>query len=602
LIDSSIRISKKAYRYVFLVQNRNYWNACPFEYDKSKDIVLSFDFAVVNMVKLAGGEAQYIDHIVSSEILEKYNYKTYEFFAAWHYNIAKDDIFSYQGIEIGSAFRIEIWNDITFYVRIFVNVYELFKRIKYELIYIGIDDHVVADIFESLNITTIKWSNNEDKQAVEYYFPIFNWMEESLHPNNIKHNVKGVILKIFSKIFNIIDKFKYKIKKMKYVYIERYHPTNDIISELKKANNIRMIRSDFNSIADMFSGAHLPVYVSCGDAHHNYQAKKILEKFETEKCAALFVDDIDISKDIYKLIIKRISPLIAKSLKIVDIIIKVFSSRQLDLMVTFSSIGVINRLMINYCKNNNIPIYMIINGLLANSFLDEAKEGTWINSYSKSIKKNYFKGMDNIVCLGDPRMDKYSNCHRERPIDYSKPTIGIGASGFTNVDLNCYLSIEFEFLNDIMKSCQRLKKMGKDMDIIIKIRSNGYIQQYKHFLDEYFPDMSVNLVDAVPIQEVYAKVDFFISIYSQTLFEASHLGIPVLYYKNDTQFFHPPFDGDSELVTAFTLEDLVSKIEAFYNRDKIYDAFKREEIMEKYIGTIDGQNLKRNMDFIYSLM
>ena len=114
--------------------------------------------------------------------------------------------------------------------------------------------------------------------------------------------------------------------------------------------------------------------------------------------------------------------------------------------------------------------------------------------------------------------------------------------------------------------------------------------------------MSVSLFDSIPINQIYERVDFFISIYSQSLFEASCLGIPVLYYKNDTQYFQPPFDGESEIVTGFTPDDLISKIEAFYNRDAIYDSFKEKKIMGKYIGPLDGQNLKRNMDFIYSLM
>ena len=564
--------------------------------------MLSFDFAVINMVKSAGGDAQYIDHIVSSDILEKYNYKTYDFFASWHYNAAKEDIFSYRGIEVGSAFRIEIWNDITYYVRLYVNLHELFKRIRYEAIYSGIEDPIVTNIIESINITTVKWSKSEEKQAVEYYFPIFKWMDESLYPNHFRYKVKVFILRIFGRAFGLIEKLKNLIEKKKYVYIERYHPTNDIIAELKEARIIRMVRSNFNGIADMFSGTHLPIYVSSDNYNQNSQTKKIVEKFEEEKCATLFVDDKDISNEIYKLIIIRILPLISKYINMADIILKYFSRRQLRLMIAFSSIGVVNRLMINYCKKNNIPIFLIINGLLLNSFLDEAKGGTFINSYSDSIRKNYFKGMGNIVCLGDPRMDKYSMCRSERLTDYSKPTIGIGASGFTNVDLNCYLAIEFEFLNDLMKAFKILRENGKDMNIIIKVRPNGYINQYRSFLEEYYPDIPVSIFDYIPMKDVYEKADFFISIYSQALFEASCFGMPVLYYKNDTQYFHPPFDGESEIVTAFTPEDLIKKIEAFYHRDKIYDTFKRKEIMEKYVGPLDGQNLKRNMDFIYSLV
>jgi len=602
LQDNSLRISKRAYRNIFFVQNRDYWFACPFDYDKDQDIVLSFDFAVVHLVRLAGGEAQYIDHVVDTGILEEYNYKTYKFFASWHYNKAKEDIFRYRGIEIGSAFRIEIWNDITFYVRIVANIHAFLSRIQYDNIYSGIDNVTVHDVFRFLKLKAINWTKKENSNTCEYYFPIHQWMEEKLHPSNFKYKLKISVIKLFFVLSDFVKLFGRKAKMKKNVYVERYYPTDAIISEFKKENNIRMVRSDFNSITDMFSGLHLPVFVDAGDAKHAFQAKRMLEKFEREKSAVMFFDNLDISKELFALIIKRISPLLAKHLTITDLIINYFRKNELNLMITYSSIGVVNRLVINYCKKSNIPIYMVINGLLANSFLDEAKQGTWINSYGDSVKSHYFRDMDNIVCLGDPRMDKYSYCQKERRTDYAKPIIGIGASGFTNVDLNCYLAIEFEFLKDVLNACQSLKKAGREMDIVIKIRSNGYIQQYRNFLDEYFPDMSVRLFENAPMKEFLEEVDFFISIYSQTLFEASCLGIPVLYYKNDTQIFHPPFDGKSELVTAFSQEDLVRKIEAFYNSDAMYDAFKEKANMEKYIGPLDGQNLKRNMDFIYSLM
>lgn len=595
-----MRISNRAYRHVFLVQNRDYWQACPFEYDKEKDLVLSFDFVVVNMVKAAGGQAQYIDHIVSSEIMERYNYKTYEFFAAWYYNAAKQDIFSYRGIDVGSAFRIEIWNDITFYVRIFINLHELLKRIKYEKIYIGVDNPTVINVFQFLSITTIKWSNHKDENAVEYYFPIFRWMDEALHPTDIRYKIRVFVLRVFDKMFSLIAKLKNQAKIGKHIYVEWYHPTKDIISELKKANNIKIVRSDFNGIRDIFNGVHLPIFVSA-DSSHDHMAKEMLKKFDKEKCATLFVDDIDISNELHKVIIKRVSSLIAKSLKLIDVIIDFFAKRKLSLMITIASIGVINRLMINYCKKNNIPVYMIINGWLGSSFLDDAKDGTWINSYSESIKRNYFKNMKNVIYLGDPRMDDYANGILKKEINRHFPTIVVGAAGFSNIDLNSYLAFEFDFINDILLACRSLIKQGKKMRIIIKVRANGYASQYSNFLKEYFPDMLVEIYHQIPMKKVLIQADFYISIYSQTLFEASSLGIPVLYYKKDNEIKDPPFNGASELVTAFSLEDLKNKIILFYEKSPIFEPFMNKNIMEKYIGPLDGQNLKRNMDFIYSL-
>ena len=65
------------------------------------------------------------------------------------------------------------------------------------------------------------------------------------------------------------------------------------------------------------------------------------------------------------------------------------------------------------------------------------------------------------------------------------------------------------------------------------------------------------------MMQVLERTDFFVSIYSQTLFEASCLGIPCLYYKKDNEVMDPPFDGNSELVTVSNVEDLTDAIRDF---------------------------------------
>ena len=62
-----------------------------------------------------------------------------------------------------------------------------------------------------------------------------------------------------------------------------------------------------------------------------------------------------------------------------------------------------------------------------------------------------------------------------------------------------------------------------------------------------------------------------------------------------------PYDGKSELVTAFSIDDMVKKIDMFYDRHPIYDAFRQKKVLEKYVGPLDGRNTARNTEFIYSL-
>ena len=49
-------------------------------------------------------------------------------------------------------------------------------------------------------------------------------------------------------------------------------------------------------------------------------------------------------------------------------------------------------------------------------------------------------------------------------------------------------------------------------------------------------------------------------------------------------------------------KDLVKAFYDFQESHVRYNAFLNREIMEKYIGSLDGNNLQRNLDFIYELL
>jgi hypothetical protein len=144
-------------------------------------------------------------------------------------------------------------------------------------------------------------------------------------------------------------------------------------------------------------------------------------------------------------------------------------------------------------------------------------------------------------------MDQYALTPVKK-INRINPTIGIGASGFSNIDLNSFLAVEFEFLREVLTAISNFEAEGTTFRVVLKVRPNGYIKQYQHFLEEYFPGVVDLIVDNVPMREVFDESDLFVSIYSQTLFEASCLVIPVIYHKMIK--IGSPFDCQSELVTT----------------------------------------------------
>ena len=194
-------LSDISYRYVFLVQNRDYWENCPYQYDKNLDLVLTFDFGVVRELTLQGGSAEFLDHFVESDRMEFYNYETYQFFNKWHYTCNGNDHFYYNGIAFGNAFRIEIWNDITYLVRIFLNLLKL-KKINFKKLYAGIEDRVVLDVLELLNFKKMTWDFEGTQKYPEYYFPVFRWMNERIRPSGLKTVLKLALSKALDIFFS----------------------------------------------------------------------------------------------------------------------------------------------------------------------------------------------------------------------------------------------------------------------------------------------------------------------------------------------------------------------------------------------------------------
>ena len=198
-------------------------------------------------------------------------------------------------------------------------------------------------------------------------------------------------------------------------------------------------------------------------------------------------------------------------------------------------------------------------------------------------------------------MDKYAGVTIKK-INRDSPTIIIGAAGYDSIDLNSYLAYEFDFLYDILFCINENIKKGYEANVVLKVRGNGYVSLYTDFIEEYFYHLNVKIVQDKSFFEIISKADLYISIFSQTIFEASCFGIPSIYYKKDTQFIHAPFDGKCELVTANDITQLQEKIDLFYNGSDVFDTFMQKSVLEKYIGPLDGKNTQRNIDFIMDLV
>lgn len=597
-----INASKK-YNSIYILESRAYWNHQETSFDLKKDLVLTFDFGLKHQIEEIDGEAYYIDSLCDPSEMQRNNFLAAEFFKKWHYAENGNDIFTAQEVPFGFAFRIEIWSEFLYYVRLRANLEQL-RKLKHESIYVGEDRGYLKNILHEMALPFIALDKVESSKKTTYFFDIHQYMYDALHAKNIRTIARDLLIKVLSNISYYIDSIRPTKPNLKTIYAQIYHPTKKLVANLQSDPDVRVITSSpatHNGLKKYFVQRLIPIGGNKGK--YQTQAELLLNDFRNNRCASLYLSDgTDVTVGAYEVIEQQIQTRVTDALQILDSVVRYIENYPIHLEIMIANIGFVQTIVDCVLKTKNVPSYLIINGLLSGKFCDDAKYATYINSYSESIKKHYFDCANNVVCLGDPRMDDYTMVYRRAAINRTTPTICIGTSGFNNVDLISHVAIEFEFMFDILTAFQRIQDEGGIFNIIIKVRPNGVLEQYTAFATEYFPNLSLDIVRETPISEILRGTDLYISIYSQTLFEASCLGVPVIYYKKDKEFLDPPFDEKSELVTANTVEELKQAFQDFQIGHERFEPFLNRKVMEKYVGPLDGKNLERNLAFVNDIL
>jgi hypothetical protein len=590
----NINFLNRKFEKIFIVEDRNYWTSCFNFCNKETDLVLCVDFALKKQLREENYFVEFLDHLVDSIQLEKLNLEMHYFLNNWYKDKNGQDTLEFKGYNLGDSLLLYIINDITFFCHYFFNIISL-KSIQHEKVYLAVKDKTILSCIEYSGLNYSLLSQPIQSINPSYYFPIIKWVNEKIKPT-LKFKLKNIFANIFDFYFKLIDSLFNK--NIFAVYIQDYYPTFPIIKHLEINSYIQIILPNYKGLKNI--NKHRRIHYSTKIVSQTI-AIQMFEKYKKERFVKWIVDDFLIS-DYLNLIIE---PILSEHLfhtlnqaESTEINMKSFKPK---LMIPITNLWTPNRLVMQYCFKNKIPVFTIINGQLNNSYYNDAKDSDYVNCYSISMKENYFENKSNALVLGDPRMDKYADIAPKK-INRETPTIIIGTAGYDSIDLNSYLAYEFDFLYDILYCFTKLKTNNNQANIIIKVRANGYVDIYKDFIKEYFSQLNITIEQETPFFELIRIADLYISIFSQTLFEASCFGIPTIYYKKDTQFIHPPFDGKSELITAINLDDLEEKIDLFYNGSNIYDIFLQKSVMEKYIGPLDGRNTERNLTFINSIL
>jgi len=584
---------KAQYRYVFIIEDRNVWEYHKTACDPKLDLVLCIDFGLYNALIELDYNVNFLDHFADKATLDKGNLSLNYFLRNWFKAPDGKDLLTYNGFNIGDALLLNVLNDVTYFYHFFCNIIQL-KKITYHKLFVGLFDKEIEEI---LNYSEIKYNilekPSEKGNFSVYSFPISKWIEQAINRTSIKNRIADILSKTLDYFLLGIDFFKKNTKKT--IYIQNYFPTKQIIQHIIKNGNYNLVLSNYIKEESIFKQRRINL------KHSNNISSSIIDSFKSAKKQDFKYDGYLLNDYLFKKVNTQVELNTSNALSVIKSITEFFAKRQLHLMIPITNLWLNNRLLMNYCKNNDIPVFMIINGLLNISHWEDAHDSDYVNCYSESLREDYFGSKSGVYAIGDPRMDKYANL-KNKEVNVKQPNIVIGTAGFDNIDLNSYLAFEFDFLFDVLKALENVKQTNYTNQIILKVRSNGYSSLYENFVKEYFEGLKIRIEQEIPFFDLIKEADLYISFYSQSIMEAAALGIPTIYYKKDTQTIFRPYDGNSELITVYTIEELTRKIIGFYNEDPEFNSFLKKEVLENYIGYLDGKNEDRNIEFIHKIL
>jgi hypothetical protein len=590
-------------RNIYIVEDRSCWIRTPENFDLEQDLVLTFDFSLWHLSRSMGGRAEFLDSLSTQAENQSNNFVIQDYLRHWYQDGNGEDIFRYQSINFGPSLLLEIWNGVVDEVRLALCL-SVVSNTVFEKLFLISPSERLQDFVSYMGLSAEVHNVARDLSSTVYYFPIQQWLDSKFAHSSLRLRISEYVLNKRAQGMFVLLRSRILNTKKKNIFIHEYHPTMDLLTHFQKKSDCRVFQGDI-SRARGFRGLLLkdlpiPLYGRSNDFIK--KSEELADDFMSQSGARIITTTgQDLTVRIKSLIHKRLIDTLPRYLQSLSSIKRNFNAMNLDLIVLISNLGRIPSLLHCIAQYSGTPSFLIINGMLLSDFMDEAKRSDFINSYSTSIRDNYFSQQDNVFALGDPRMDKYIDSRRNATVT-NRPVVTIGTSGFNPVDINSNLAVEFQFLSEVLTAIKLETKSDFLPRVILKIRANNYKHQYQSFVDEYFSMMAVEIAKENSIEEVLSKSDLYISIYSQTLFQAAALGVPTIYHKSDRELMHTPFDGESELVTTSDISSLCNAIRDFSRDSSRFDLFMERKVLEKYIGPLDGHNLQRNSNFIEKLL
>jgi hypothetical protein len=387
------------------VESRASWPVFIASFDPALDVVLTYDFALRKQIEEVGGTAFYVDHLCEPSFMQENNFLTYDFFRDWHLDAEGADIFHYREVGFGFSFRIEIWNEFTFYVRSRLCLEQL-RSLTWENIYLDEGLPILGEVLDDMGIVC-KIKGAVVKKAAPfpgYFFPIHRWMNERLRIRLPRHVLRDLVVTVQGVVMSWLDRLTDRVQHKAGVFVQEYHPTRQLLQRLKQQPDIRVVQAHFSSASGLMKFLKerpIPVYGSFKP--YQKDAARLIGNFRQLRSARLVLSNgVDITEAAYRVIERKVVEVLPESLRALNCVIEYLDRHPLRLEILIANIGQVAMLVDCVAKSRGVPSYMIINGLLCSAYQDDAKYATVINGYSTSIRDHYFRGMSNMYVWGIP--------------------------------------------------------------------------------------------------------------------------------------------------------------------------------------------------------
>jgi len=255
-LNYKLKVVGNKFNNIFIVENRNYWDQCKNICNVHDDLILTVDFGLKHYLSKKGYKIEFLDHLVEKTILDPLNHKLHFFLNNWFKNQNGEDLLSYKNFNLGDSLLLFTTNDIAFFAHYFFNILGI-KQINHKKIFVLSNNQIVIDCLQKANIDfSIIAVNVKNQKFPEYNFPLNNWIEEKTAKKSIRFRFKSLVASFFDFLNEKIDVI-INDNKLENVYVQKYYPTENIISKLSSDNQIRVIQQNYSSLYNVFNERRL---------------------------------------------------------------------------------------------------------------------------------------------------------------------------------------------------------------------------------------------------------------------------------------------------------------------------------------------------------